>query len=332
MRKFIYYLEYLGAKVLAWEIRILPRRFLPVLARWMELGFRLALPYRKLIRANIRAAMPELAPPEIERISRESMRNTFWNFLEFAWIHGDMKRLQRCCQYPPDPDLKKMILDHHHAGRRMIFINPHLGSWEASGMMVTMFGDLDMAAIAKPIKNPYVNRLLNSGSREKAHGLKIIFSRGAAREAIKLMKKGMHLGTLIDQNTRVRDGGVFLDFFGMRVASSVSPAVLKRYCDAHGIPAVLIFGVSLRGEDGLIHPLCVELPRPFDEYPDDKAVIQEMMKISESYIRKYPEQYVWLYKRFQHIPPDCPDEVRKRYPYYAKEPSPNFYRKLASTK
>ena len=332
MRNFIYYLEYLGAKVLAWEVRILPRAFLPVMARWMELCFRLARPYRKLIRANISAAMPELAPPEVERISRESMRNTFWNFLEFVWMNGSMKRLQRCCQYPPDPELKKMILDHHHAGRRMIFINPHLGSWEASGMMVTMFGNLDMAAIAKPIKNPYVNRLLNSGSREKAHGLKIIFSRGAAREAIKLMKKGMHLGTLIDQNTRVRDGGEFLEFFGMQVASSVSPSVLKRYCDAHDLPAVLIFGVSLRGEDGLIHPQCIELPRPFDEYPDDKAVIQEMMKISESFIRKYPEQYVWLYKRFQHIPPGCPEEVRKRYPYYAKEPPPTFYRKLAPKK
>ena len=328
MRNFIYYLEYLGAKVLAWEVRILPRAFLPVMARWMEICFRLARPYRKLIRANISAAMPELAPPEVERISRESMRNTFWNFLEFVWMNGSMKRLQRCCQYPPDPELKKMTLGYHHAGRRMIFINPHLGSWEASGMMVTMFGNLDMAAIAKPIKNPYVNRLLNSGSREKAHGLKIIFSRGAAREAIKLMKQGMHLGTLIDQNTRVRDGGEFLEFFGLPVASSVSPAVIKRYCDAHGIPAVIILGATLRRPDGILHPVCLELPRPFEEYPDDRAVIQEAMKMSESLIRKYPEQYLWLYKRFQHIPPDCPEELRKRYPYYAKVPSPNFFRKL----
>ena len=327
MRNFIYYLEYLGAKLLAWEVRILPRAWLGGLAKAMEFCFRLALPYRKLVRANIRAALPELAPPEVERIARGSLRNTFRNFLEFVWMNGDIKRVRRCCHYPPD--IAEHLHNHVAAGRRVIFINPHLGSWEASGLMIPMYGNMDMAAIAKPVKNPYINRLLNSESREKAHGLRIIFSRGAAREAIKLMKRGMHLGTLIDQNTRVRDGGVFLDFFGMRVASSVSPSVLKRYCDAHGIPAVIIFGVSLRGEDGLIHPLCVELPRPFDEYPDDKAVIQEMMKISESYIRKYPEQYVWLYKRFQHIPPDCPAEVRKRYPYYAKEPPPTFYRKLS---
>ena len=328
MRKFVYYLEYLGARLLAWEVRILPLALLPVLAKAMEFCFRAARPYRKLIRANIRAAMPELAPPEVERIARESMRNTFRNFLEFVWMNGDMKRVRRCCIYPPDPALKKQILDHVAAGRRIIFINPHLGSWEASGMMVPMYGDMDMAAIAEPIKNPYINRLLNSGSREKARGLKIIFKRGAAREAIKLMKRGMHLGTLIDQNTKVRSGGEFLEFFGLPVCSSVSPAVLKRYCDAHGIPTVLIFGASLREKDGMIHPVVRELPRPFDEYPDDKAVIQEFMNISESFIRKYPEQYLWLYKRFQHIPPGCPEEVRKRYPYYAAEPPPSFFRKI----
>ena len=327
MRNFIYYLEYLGAKLLAWEVRILPRAWLGGLAKAMEFCFRLALPYRKLVRANIRAALPELAPPEVERIARGSLRNTFRNFLEFIWMNGDIKRVRRCCHYPPD--IAEQLHAHVRAGRRIIFINPHLGSWEASGLMIPMYGNMDMAAIAKPVKNPYINRLLNSESREKAHGLRIIFSRGAAREAIKLMKRGMHLGTLIDQNTRVRDGGEFLEFFGLPVASSVSPAVLKRYCDAHGIPAVLIFGASLREEDGMIHSVVRELPRPFEEYPDDKAVIQEFMNISESFIRKYPEQYLWLYKRFQHIPPGCPEEVRKRYPYYAKEPPPSFYRKVS---
>ena len=330
MRNFFYYLEYLGAKVLAWEVRILPRAWLPVLAKWAEFCFRAARPYRKLVRANIHAAMPELAPPEVERVARESLRNTFRNFLEFIWMNGDIERVRRCCHYPPD--IAEQLHAHVRAGRRIIFINPHLGSWEASGLMIPMYGNMDMAAIAKPVKNPYINRLLNSESREKAHGLRIIFSRGAAREAIKLMKQGMHLGTLIDQNTRLRDGGEFLEFFGLPVASSVSPAVLKRYCDAHDLPAVLIFGASVREKDGLIHSFVRELPRPFEEYPDDKAVIQEFMRISEEFIRKYPEQYLWLYKRFQHIPADCPVEVRKRYPYYAKEPPPSFYRKLMPKK
>jgi len=325
MRNIIFYLQYLMARGFGAAIRALPYRALERLAAAAEFGFRAARPYRRLVRANLRTAFPELAPPEVERIARASIRNMFRNFLEFVWMNGDPGRVRRCCYRPPD--IIRMLRGHVAAGRRVIFINPHLGSWEASGLMVPMYGKLEMAAIAKPVKNPYVNRLLNSGSREKVRGLRIIFSRGAAREAIKLMKQGMNLGTLIDQNTRVRDGGEFLDFFGLPVASSVSPAVLKRYCDAHGMPAVLIFGVSLRMPNGQLRSFCEELPRPFDEYPDDRAVIQEFMRISESYIRRHPEQYLWLYKRFQNIPADCPEELRKRYPYYAAEPAPSFYRK-----
>ena len=326
MRRSIFYLEYLAARLLAGAVRHLPYSWLPGLARIAEFCFRAARPYRRLVRANIRAALPELAPPEVERISRESLRNMFRNFLEFVWMNGDPGRVRRCCCRPPD--IFRMLRCHVDSGRRIIFVNPHLGSWEASGLMIPMYVHMNMAAIAKPVKNPYINRLLNADSREKVHGLRIIFSRGAAREAIKQMKKGMHLGTLIDQNTRVRDGGEFLDFFGLPVASSVSPAVLKRYCDAHDMPTVLIFGVSLRMPNGRLLSFCEELPRPFKEYPDDRAVVQELMRISESYIRRYPEQYLWLYKRFQHIPPDCPEEQRQRYPYYAAEPPPSFYRKL----
>ena len=54
------------------------------------------------------------------------------------------------------------------------------------------------------------------------------------------------------------------------------------------------------------------------------------MDISQEYIRRYPEHYLWLYKRFQHIPRGCDPELRKRYPYYAKDASDNFYRKILS--
>ena len=49
--------------------------------------------------------------------------------------------------------------------------------------------------------------------------------------------------------------------------------------------------------------------------------------MSERYIRKNPEQYLWLYRRFQHIPPGAPEELRKRYPYYARVPGAKFFRK-----
>ena len=307
-------------------IRILPYGALKVLARFAALSVRPAWPLVKLVRANIRTALPELPEREVRRIGNESIFHLFYNMLEFVWLAGIPERIERC--YYPPPEIRDKVVNFVREGKRIIFVNPHLGSWEASGMMVPFYGDTEMAAVAQPVSNPYLNKLLNSGNREKVKGLRIIFSRGAARTAIKLLKAGWNIGLLIDQNTRVRDGGEFIDFFGLPAASSLAPAVLKRYCDAHHIPTVLLYGTSIRHADGRIHATVEELPRPFEEYADDRAVVQEIMNMSERYIRKNPEQYLWLYRRFQHIPPGAPEELRKRYPYYARVPGAKFFRKV----
>ncbi len=323
MPRLRYQMEYAGVRLLAGAIRRMPYSWISPMARCAGYLVLPVYPLPRLVKANLRAAMPELPPREVNRICRESFYHLFRNMFEFVWLRGDPERVRRC-YHLPEPIVEK-LKRHIAAGERIIFINPHLGSWEASGVMAPFYTGMDMAAIAKPVRNPYLNRMLNTEGREKIKGLRIIFSSGAARTAIKLMRQGESLGTLIDQNTRVRDGGEFLNFFGLPVASSVSPAVLKRYCDAHGIPAVLLFGTSLRLADGRIHAFCEDLPRPFDSYPDDRAVIQDVMNMSESYIRRYPEQYLWLYKRFQYIPPDCPEELLQRYPYYAARPKPSFF-------
>ena len=308
-------------------VRIMPYCALKVFAHLAALVMRPIRPVVRLVRANIRTAMPELAEPEVRRICRESFFHMFYNILEFVWVAGKPERIRRC--YCAPPEIRDRVKGYIAEGKRIIFVNPHLGSWEASGVMVPFYADTEMAAVAKPVSNPYLNKLLNSGNREKVRGLRIIFSRGAARTAIKLLKAGWSIGLLIDQNTRIRNGGEFVDFFGLPVASSLSPAVLKRYCDAHDVPTVLLYGTSVRRADGRIHATVEELPRPFSSYADDREVIQEIMNISERHIRRDPEQYLWLYRRFQHIPPDAPEELRKRYPYYASVPGRNFFRKVS---
>jgi lauroyl/myristoyl acyltransferase len=81
----------------------------------------------------------------------------------------------------------------------------------------------------------------------------------------------------------------------------------------------------VREADGKVHARVRYLPRPFAEYEDDAAVLQALMDLAEENIRRYPEQYLWLYHRFQNIPPEAPEELRRRYPYYAAVPSPSFF-------
>lgn len=277
---------------------------------------------RKLVRANILAAMPELSEKEAARIGRESLKNLAWNMLEFIWLDGEPDRIRRCyCMRQETGDMHKQAKAE---GKRFIYVNPHLGSWEASGVAGAFYTGMTMAAIAKPVTNPYLNKLLNTEKREKL-GLKVLFTKGAVRGAVKALRDGMCLGTLVDQNTKVRYGGIFVNFFGIPVPSSPAPMEIKNYCDKHNIPVELLFGVSLRREDGRVESFCEPLSKPFDQYTSQAEVLQEFLDISERYIRQYPEQYLWLYRRFQHIPRGTSPEIRARFPYYAKDASDGFY-------
>ena len=79
----------------------------------------------------------------------------------------------------------------------------------------------------------------------------------------------------------------------------------------------VFFGITLRGDDDKLHTKCVALSKSEDEY-ETQEMIQELISITEDYIRKYPEQYIWLYKRFAHIPRGLDEEKVKCYPYYSR--------------
>ena len=281
---------------------------------------------RKLIRANIRAAMPELSEKEVRRIGRASLDHLMWNLLEYVWLTGSEKRIRRYCGL--DELTMQTLHELVRKDTRVIYVNPHIGSWEASGLMSPFYAGVRIAAIAKPLKNPYLNKLFNHGSRESTAGVRVIFSKGAMRAALSALKEGWGIGTLNDQNTRVRDGGVFVNFFGLPVPGSTAPAMLKEYCDQKDIPCQIFFACSLREKNGKVIGRIFPLKKKFEEYSSHAEILQEFMDAAEQLIRQYPEQYLWFYKRFQHIPENAAPEQIKRYPYYASRPGKNFYRKV----
>ena len=316
-------LEYTVIIIPYHAIRLLPRFLMRGLSSFVSFAaYSLAPGIRKLIQANLKAAFPEKDDAEISRIARKSFHHTIYNFFDFIWMMGKPKRIAKYTHLPPP--VFKLLRDCVESDTRILFVNPHLGSWEGSGVIAANTASIRLAAIAKATHNPYLNNLLNKDNRERS-GIKIIFSKGAIRDSLKCLNEGYSLGLLIDQNPRVRDGGTFVNMFGLPVASSRSPAMLWHYCETNNIPSKIIYGTTLRENDRLVAHSAI-LSKPYSEYAGDDEIIQELMDITESFIRRYPEQYLWLYRRFQYIPPDAPDEVKARYPYYARVPDPKFFR------
>ena len=311
-------------------IRILPWCLMRATA-WL-IGFLLYLlpSVRKLVRANIKAAMPELSDREVKRIARACFDNVSWNMTEYIWMVGNEKRIRRCCGL--SENVQKELKKLRETETRIIFVTPHFGSWEAAGLMAPFYGGVKIAAIAKPMRNPYLNKFLNSHNRENTPGVQIIFSKGAMRAAIQALKDGYGIGTLIDQNTRVRDGGVFVNFFGLPVPSSTAPAMLQSYCNQKKIPCQIFFACSLREKSGKVVGRAQALDKSFEEYASHREILQELMEKSEKLIRENPEQYLWMYRRFQYIPEDATPEQISRYPRYAVRPGKAFYSKVERQK
>ncbi|MBR1951774.1 MAG: hypothetical protein IKA32_04315 [Lentisphaeria bacterium] len=334
MRHFLHDLrhrtEYCFALVIIFFLRCLPRKCMQGLARFAGNILWLIPSTGKIVLGNLKTVFPEMTESERIKIGKSSVFHSVHNVLEFFWIGGDPVRTHLCYAMPDE--LVARIKGHIDRNERLIFVNPHLGSWEASGTIAPYFGKVRMAAIAKPVKNPYLNRLLNARNREKVKGLEVIFSKGAVRAALSALRRGCSIGILIDQNTRVRDGGEFVDFFGVPVPCSTAPVTLKRYCDAHDIPVQIVFGSCPRLADGRCTAHMEYLSKPFDQYADDREVIAELMQKAEEDIRKYPDQYLWFYKRFQYIYPEASEEVKKRYPDYAVVPGAGFFSKTAKGK
>jgi Kdo2-lipid IVA lauroyltransferase/acyltransferase len=318
LKKIRYIIEYIPVFILIKGLRLLPFCALKILSHTIGSIMYLVPPVGRLTTANVVAAFPGKSRSECCGIARRSLGNLVLGFVEFFWMVDNMKRIEKYAHMHHAEDI------NHHADRQesILFVTPHFGNWEIAGLLMTHYTRMRFVVIAKPIRNPYFNKLVN-GCRET--GNKVIYSKGAVREVMKAMREGFGLGSLIDQNTRVRDGGVFIDFFGLPVPVSRMPAMLGKR--KGNFP--YFGGVRRDPETGHLHSYINHLPKPIEEYESDEEIISDFMKLTEEMIRQYPDQYLWFYKRFQNIPRDASPELRAKYPWYAKVASDRFYDKNA---
>ena len=156
-------------------------------------------------------------------------------------------------------------------------------------------------------------------ANRSSEGSIVIPAKGAVKGMMKALSDGNIVVTLIDQNTRARDGGVWTNFFGMPVPASRAPAMFarKRKCE------IAIGGCVRVGRK--YKTFTEELPKSINEYDSDVELMQHLMDAHERIIRKYPEQYLWMYKRFQHIPETANTDTIKKYPFYSEMVKPRFY-------
>jgi len=170
----------------------------------------------------------------------------------------------------------------------------HFGNWELMGIMSKVI-QIPILAIAKPIKqNEKLYRFILE-IRDKA-GLTIISPENATQKVLGALSKNWLVAVLIDQRAK-RSRGVWVDFFGKKAPTTPGLAVMAIRSGAPVVPAFMI-------RDGfrkhrLVVKKPVEVVRTGDMQKDIEINMQRFTRVLESMIREYPDQWVWIHRRWE---------------------------------
>jgi KDO2-lipid IV(A) lauroyltransferase len=206
--------------------------------------------------------------------------------------------------YPGTP-----VLNALHGDRPALIVTAHFGNWELAGYLLGAVG-FRTHAIARVLDNPYLERFVLR--LRQSTGQTIIAKKDDFDRLTAVLKNGGKVATLADQDAGQR--GLFVDFFGRPASTHKAVALMAIEFDAVmtviGVPRVARRGRATLpcpvGMDRTYYAIEVEDvidPREYASRPDAvKAITQRYTSALERLIRRHPEQYFWLHRRWKHQP------------------------------
>lgn len=272
-------------------ILLIPRRFALKLGIFIgDLAFLLLKKERKKAIKNLSFAFgEEKSQKEIFAICHNCFKNLGKSLIEFFQLPKlNSKNISKIVTIEGRQNIEETL----RKGKGGIILTAHIGNWELVGATFPLNG-YKSNTIVRPEKIPRLDSWVNQ--RRERTGLKCI-SRGASiKSALQCLKRNELLGILADVDTKV--DGVFVDFFGHPAYTARGPVniALKTGCDL--LPTFII-----RQKDDthkMIVEKAIELKITGDTEEDIRYNTAVFTKIIESYIRKYPEQWIWVHDRWK---------------------------------
>jgi Kdo2-lipid IVA lauroyltransferase/acyltransferase len=290
-RKFEYAAAWPFIKILGTLPRPLSRSLAIALSQIVYLlHFRL----RQVGMRNLSMAFPEKSERERARI----LRGVFTSL---------GRQLAELCQFPrytPENVDEVVVYDGlenyeraYARGKGVLFLTAHFGGWELSAFAHSLHGHW-LHIVMRPMDNPYLNRLIEH--YRTMHGNKTVAKDDFVRGLLAAMRAGETVGILMDTNMTPPQG-VFVDFFGIPACTASGLARIALKTDAAVVPGFTIWDEVL-GKYRLRFDPAVELIRSGDLEADIVANTQRFTKVIEEYVRKYPDQWLWVHRRWKTRP------------------------------
>jgi KDO2-lipid IV(A) lauroyltransferase len=276
---------------LLWLLSRLP---LPALALLGRAVGRLAwwlLPSRRAVALrNLDLCLPELSGDQRRAIAREHLALVGRGLLEhgLSW-YASRQRLMRLIHVEGDVALAE------RSARPVMWLVPHFIGLDVASLAVQLFQSRPVVSVYMPASNPAFDAAILRGRLRFGNGR--LFSRfESARALMRAVREGHGFFNLPDMDFGERDAA-FVPFFGVPAATLLAPSRLARALDMVVQPVVA--EVLPRGQGYRVRFL-----EPFTDFPSDDAYADtlRMNRWIEQEVRRMPEQYLWVHKRFKTRP------------------------------
>jgi KDO2-lipid IV(A) lauroyltransferase len=177
-------------------------------------------------------------------------------------------------------------------GKGVIFATGHLGNWELSAYAHALLS-APMGFVVRPLDNPLLDRL--SIRYRTLSGNRAISRRESVRPLIQMLRANLAVGILADQNT-TEDRGIFVKFFGVPACVDAGLAKLAAHTGAAIIPGFAVWSDEERRYILKFYP-------PIEASGDTLHDTQAVQSALEQATREYPEQWLWIHRRWKTRPP-----------------------------
>ncbi len=249
---------------------------------------------RRLIAyANLKSAFgSEKTPEELRQITKRVYRNMVQTFVEVL----NLTKINRkyVDKYVEVVNMER-IRNAAKSGRGTILLTAHFGDWELSSLVSSVEG-FPILVLVREQKMRRLNELLNQ--LRESNGCKVIRKGMDVKNILKALYGKNIVGILSDQDAGKK--GVFVDFFGRPTSYHSGPFDIAKHTDSLILPNFIV------RTGGPYHKLYLEEYIDFQEFQqgpaDIKENIQRFAKLLERYIRQYPDQWLWLHKRWKSTP------------------------------
>jgi Kdo2-lipid IVA lauroyltransferase/acyltransferase len=292
-------MEYWLVLFVARTLGVMPRRLARLVAGLLSSAvYHLLGRLRRVGECNLQLALPNLTHQERTRILQGVYRHLGWQLVEFC----------RMSRYTPENTrdwIRTEGLEHYRAakarGKGVLIVTGHLGAWELSSFYHSLMGH-PMGMVIRRLDNrrldDYVNRI------RCLHGNRVLHKDDFARGLLTAMRAGETVGILMDTNMRPPQG-VFVDFFGRQACTASGLARVALKTGAAVLPGFMLWEPA---EGKYVLHFGPELVFNCTDDPESnaQAATQQCAAATEAWIRRYPDQWLWIHRRWKTRPPGEP--------------------------